>query len=84
AMILAATETAQTALERPLLLILDDPAAELDMESLDRLMAAVAGLGCQVVATSLKPDVLGVPAGAAVFHVEQGALSVIQGPENRP
>ena len=29
AMILAATETAQTALERPLLLLLDDPAAEL-------------------------------------------------------
>ncbi len=84
AMILAATETAQTALERPLLLILDDPAAELDIESLDRLMAAVAGLGCQVVATSLEPDVFGVPAGAAVFHVEQGALSVIQGPENRP
>ncbi|MBT8088289.1 MAG: DNA replication/repair protein RecF, partial [Gammaproteobacteria bacterium] len=30
AMILAATDTAQTALERPLLLLLDDPAAELD------------------------------------------------------
>jgi DNA replication and repair protein RecF len=84
AMILAATETAQTALERPLLLILDDPAAELDAESLDRLMAAVAGLGCQVVATSLQPDVLGVPDGAAVFHVKHGALTVVQGPENRP
>lgn len=74
AMILAATETAQTALERPLVLLLDDPAAELDANSLERLMAAVAGLGCQVVATSLERGALALPSGAAVFHVEQGAL----------
>ena len=43
AMILAATETAQTALERPLLLLLDDPAAELDADSLARLMARLSG-----------------------------------------
>ena len=75
AMILAATETAQTALERPLLLLLDDPAAELDGDALQRLMAAVAGLGCQVVATSLQKDALEVPPGAAVFHVEHGVLT---------
>ena len=74
AMILAATETAQTALERPLLLLLDDPAAELDSDSLSRLLGAVAGLGCQVVATSLERGALAVPAGAAVFHVEHGVL----------
>jgi len=79
-MILAATETAQTALERPLLLLLDDPAAELDAGSLDRLMAAVSSLGCQVVATSLEPGALKVPSGAAVFHVEHGQLTAIQGP----
>jgi len=84
AMILAATETAQQALGRPLLLILDDPAAELDSDSLDRLMAAVAGLGCQVVATSLEPDALGVPTGAAVFHVEHGVFKAVQAPEKRP
>lgn len=84
AMILAATETAQTALERPLLLLLDDPAAELDKGSLERLMCAVAGLGCQVVATSLEPGVLDVPPGAAVFHVEHGVLTVVQAAENRP
>jgi DNA replication and repair protein RecF len=77
AMILAATETAQTALERPLLLILDDPAAELDSESLERLMAGVAALGCQVVATSLQPDALVLPTGAALFHVEQGILRAV-------
>jgi DNA replication and repair protein RecF len=74
AMILAATETAQTALERPLLLLLDDPAAELDSESLRRLMAAVGDLGSQVIATSLDPGVLTSPPGATVFHVEQGVL----------
>ena len=75
AMILAATATAQTALERPLLLLLDDPAAELDAESLGRLLGAVAGLGCQVVATSLGKDTLDVPPGSAVFHVEQGIVT---------
>ncbi len=84
AMILAATETAQTALERPLLLLLDDPAAELDGDSLSRLMDAVSGLGCQVVATSLAPDALLVPPGAAVFHVEHGGLTPIRAPENAP
>ena len=40
AMVLAAAETAQAALGQPLLLLLDDPGAELDSASLGRLMAA--------------------------------------------
>ena len=68
-MILAATETAQTALERPLLLLLDDPAAELDSDSLARLLDSVLGLGSQVVATSLEKGALAVPPGTRVFHV---------------
>ena len=74
-MVLAASEVAQAALEQPLLLLLDDPAAELDAGSLERLMAAVEGLGCQVVATSLGKGALDVPADAAVFHVEHGVLT---------
>ena len=77
-MVLAATETAQTAVERPLLLLLDDPSAELDKGSLGRLMQRVAGLGCQVVATSLAADALDLPGKAAVFHVEQGGLERIE------
>lgn len=77
AMILAASETAQAALERPLLLLLDDPAAELDAQSLGRLMERVAGLGCQVIATSLVRGALPLPGNPALFHVEQGALSRI-------
>ncbi len=83
AMILAATETAQAALERPLLLLLDDPAAELDAGALARLLAAVAGLGCQVVATSLEPDALELSPDAVVFHVEQGDLGPAQAAPSR-
>jgi DNA replication and repair protein RecF len=77
AMILAATETAQAALERPLLLLLDDPAAELDNESITRLMSAVAALGCQVVATSLDPGALVFPEKPVRFHVEQGVVTAV-------
>jgi DNA replication and repair protein RecF len=73
-MVIAAAETVQTALQRRLLLLLDDPAAELDADSLRRLMAAVGELDCQVIATALCPDdrIFEVP--PALFHVEQGRL----------
>ncbi len=74
AMVLAASETAQAALEKPLLLLLDDPAAELDGDSLGRLMGRVAALGCQVIATSLEADAALFDDPAALFHVEHGAL----------
>jgi len=74
AMIIAAAETAQTAMERPLLLLLDDPGAELDSESLARLMHRVVGLGSQVIATSLEPNTPLFPAAAKTFHVEHGVL----------
>jgi DNA replication and repair protein RecF len=80
AMILAATETAQAALERPLLLLLDDPAAELDNGSLARLLESVLSLGCQVVATSLERGALALPPGTAVFHVEHGVLTAETSP----
>ncbi len=73
-MILAATEVVQTALERPLLLLLDDPASELDEEALDRLLNGIFGLGSQIIATALGPEMLRFPEQPAVFHVEQGEL----------
>jgi DNA replication and repair protein RecF len=75
AMVLAATEAAQTALERPLLLLLDDPAAELDTDSLARLIGRVVDLGCQVIATSLEPETELFGQQTAVFHVEHGTLN---------
>ncbi len=75
ALVLAATETAQAALEKPLLLLMDDPAAELDADALARLMRRVAALGCQVIATSLEPETAIFTDSAAMFHVEHGVLS---------
>jgi len=74
ALILAATEVVQSHLERPLLLLLDDPAAELDNDSLTRLMAAVVALDCQVIATSLDRDLVLFPEPPTMFHVELGRL----------
>jgi DNA replication and repair protein RecF len=74
-LILAATGVVQGHLGRPLLLLLDDPAAELDRDSLGRLMDEVAGLGSQVIATALHPDTDLFPEPPALFHVEQGVLS---------
>ncbi len=73
-MILAATEVVQMALERPLLLLLDDPAAELDEEAIDRLLTGVFRLGSQIIATALEPKSLPFPEQPAVFHVEHGEL----------
>jgi DNA replication and repair protein RecF len=73
-LVLTAAELVQTHLERPLLLLLDDPAAELDSESLNRLMSAVMGLGSQVIATALAPDSRLFPEPPAMFHVERGQL----------
>lgn len=74
AMILAATEIVQTHLGKPLLLLLDDPAAELDCDSVGRLMGAVEQLGCQVVATTLDPKQPLFSDKPMLFHVEHGAV----------
>ena len=58
----------------PPTLLLDDPAAELDVERLGRLVDLVSQLGCQLIVTSLNADqcVFGRP--EHVFHVEQGSV----------
>ena len=77
ALILAATEIVQTHLEKPLLLLLDDPAAELDRDSVGRLMAAVEQLGCQVVATTLDPEQPLFSTSPTMFHVEHGVVEAV-------
>lgn len=75
ALILAATEVVQTHVERPLLLLLDDPAAELDDDALDRLLQGVMALGCQVIATALDANSVRFPEPPAMFHVEHGRVT---------
>jgi DNA replication and repair protein RecF len=61
----------------PPTLLLDDPAAELDAERLGRLVDLVGELRCQLIITSLDPDlrIFGTP--ESVFHVEQGAVQQV-------
>ena len=74
AMIFAATKIVQATLQRPLLLLLDDPAAELDEEAFDRLMKCAFGLRSQIIATALTEKTLRFPATPALFHVEHGKV----------
>lgn len=58
-------------------LLLDDPSAELDGMHLSRFIEEVDRLNCQLVLTSLQPqlDLFGKP--ERVFHVEQGGVEPV-------
>ena len=58
-------------------LLLDDPAAELDAEHLVAFVEDVSRLDCQIIATSLHPDIPGFKAPDRVFHVEQGRVRTV-------
>lgn len=55
-------------------LLLDDPAAELDAKNLGLLFDELYGLNCQMIATSLSPEIALFQAPKAMFHVEQGRV----------
>lgn len=59
---------------RPPTLLLDDPAAELDPQRLEGLVELVQELQCQLVITSLAPDLRLFGQPERMFHVEQGRL----------
>lgn len=58
-------------------LVVDDPAAELDAWSLQRLLGSIAGLDAQLVFTALSASHLAPEAGCPVFHVEQGEVRAV-------
>lgn len=75
----AALILAQVAIEsvdRPLrsVLVVDDPVAELDSRSLERLLAALSNLRAQLVFTALSRAHLPPEPGSPVFHVERGEV----------
>jgi len=53
-------------------LLLDDPAAELDHMSLEKLLDCVRDLKAQLLVTSLSAGMPGLPPGGRMFHVERG------------
>lgn len=74
ALILA--QVAVESAERPLrsVLVVDDPAAELDAGALARLLASLADLRAQQIFTALTPGHLAPAPGRPVFHVERGEV----------
>ena len=81
AMVLGATYLYQEVAGEPLLILLDDPAAELDDTSLGRLVAELEDLGSQIIATSLDPHRPTFSSPPQRFHVEHGHLSPAGDPE---
>jgi DNA replication and repair protein RecF len=78
----AALILAQVAVEttgRPMrsVLVVDDPAAELDSDSLHRLLAAMTDLPAQMIFTALSPAHLAPGPGQSVFHVERGEVRAV-------
>ena len=55
-------------------LLLDDPAAELDVGNLERLLAAVRSLPAQLFVTALRPELAALGAPGRLFHVEHGRI----------
>jgi len=74
AMVLSQLQLLQDELGLQAVLLLDDPAAELDEKNLQRLFAELSSLRCQMIATSLTPETALFQAPKATFHVEQGRV----------
>ena len=74
AMVISQLQLLQDELGMSAVLLLDDPAAELDEKNLQRLFDELASLRCQMIATSLTPETALFQAPKATFHVEQGRV----------
>jgi DNA replication and repair protein RecF len=58
-------------------LLLDDPAAELDGAHLERFIAQISRLRCQLVVTSLHAESRLFGSPAATFHMDQGRVQPV-------
>jgi DNA replication and repair protein RecF len=77
AMTLAELRFLQATTETTPTLLLDDPAAELDGEHLERFIRQVSRLRSQLVVTSLHPESRLFGAPERTFHVEQGRVQSV-------
>jgi DNA replication and repair protein RecF len=73
------SQVAVESAERPKrsVLLIDDPAAELDARSLERLLAAIADVPAQRVFTALTPAHLVPEPDFPAFHVERGEVRTL-------
>lgn len=61
----------------PACLLLDDPAAELDVDNLGKLLAVIAEIPTQLVISGLNKDMLEFFPNARLFHVEHGSVQPV-------
>ncbi|MEM8816677.1 MAG: DNA replication/repair protein RecF [Pseudomonadota bacterium] len=76
-LIIGGTQFVQEESGRRLCLLLDDPAAELDSDSLGRILRAATSLDSQLILTSLNPELISFPEKPRVFHVEHGNIRAV-------
>lgn len=74
---LAQVELVADARGQTIVLLVDEPGADLDREHLSRLLAAVAAAPVQAFVTSLDPAAVALPAAARRFHVERGEVQAL-------
>lgn len=74
ALSLAQTEQVSAHLGRRVMLLVDEPAADLDTVHLARLLAALAEAPAQLFITTLDGTRLELPTEATLFHVEHGVV----------
>jgi DNA replication and repair protein RecF len=77
ALVLAQLRMLREHFEHRPMLLLDDPAAELDASRLALFIANVNGLNCQLVVTALAPNLAPFGTPDRVFHVEQGEVGPV-------
>jgi DNA replication and repair protein RecF len=74
AVILAQVEQVAAVLERPVALVVDEPAADLDAGRLAALMTAIERAPAQVFMAAITAEGLPIAGSARLFHVEHGDL----------
>lgn len=75
ALVLAQTKDLQARCSHSPVLLIDDPAAELDSAALARLLRELDTLACQQIITALEPERLNLADSTRLFHVEQGVVT---------
>lgn len=77
AMVLAQLSLMQASASATPVLLLDDPAAELDRDHLSRFIGLVKALRCQLVVTALSIESQPFGAPDRLFHVERGVVAPV-------
>lgn len=78
ALVIAQIRTLGEADSAPTTLLVDDPTAELDPDSLSRFRDEIDGLEVQTIFTAISPDHLPLAKSCHEFHMEQGAIRAVE------